>query len=227
MTIERIVKKAHELEIDQIIITDHHENVKDQFLSKFHIFDVEKHIQALHSFGLPAGVEFGWDTETAIEFPIEKYEFVILCFHDLHTAGDDTKINYERYLQDVWKGVNTFTQYTVLGHLDLPRRYIAGNIPFTKIDFPYFEAIFRKIIPLGKGIELNCSAISSYGEPNPASDIVELYYQCGGRVITLGSDAHEIEKIGQNLFRGIEILKSIGFKYLSVYENGELGFKPF
>jgi len=73
---------------------------------------------------------------------------------------------------------------------------------------------------------LNCSTIRQYGQPNPARDLLELYFNCGGKVITLGSDAHKIDDIGKDLLKGRAILEEIGFRYLTVFEDGEYTFRP-
>ena len=56
--------------------------------------------------------------------------------------------------------------------------------------------IFNVIIPEGKGIELNTSGVR-YGLANgmPSDDILNLYKQCGGEIITLGSDAHRVSEL--------------------------------
>ncbi len=226
MTIPQIVERAEALGIDQYIITDHYENVSDRGLKRFFISNPEEHMAQLRAHGLPTGLEFGWDTKTPINYPVEAYDFVLLSFHDLRRNEFGGSIHYESYLEDVWNGINAFHHYTVLAHLDLPRRYIQDNIPFQKKYYPFFEQIFKKLIEEGKGIELNCSTIRQYGQPNPDRDIIELYFRCGGKVLTLGSDAHQIEDIGKDLLKGLAILKEIGFQYLTVYENGEYIFKP-
>jgi histidinol-phosphatase (PHP family) len=225
MKIQEIVERSHAIGIDNIIITDHYENVSADYLTKFYISEPEKHMEDLRHFGLPTGLEFGWDNKTPINYPVDKYDFVLLSFHDIKISGNGNQKSYQEYLMDVLAGVHHFSDYTVLAHLDLPRRYRAGNPPFTKELYPTLELIFKKIIREGKGIELNCSTISSYGVPNPAPELLELYHRCGGKIVTLGSDAHEIETIGKNLIAGKRILEQIGFKYLYVWEKDEFVFK--
>ena len=226
MTIPQIVERAEALGIDRFIITDHYENVSASGLRRFFIPDPEEHLAQLRAYGLPTGLEFGWDTETPIRYPVEAYDFVLLSFHNLKRSGFRGAIDYDAYLEDVWNGVNLFRHFTVLAHLDLPRRYVEGNPPFSQQHYPHFERIFKKLIEDGKGIELNCSTIRQYGQPNPARDLLELYFNCGGKVITLGSDAHKIDDIGKDLLKGRAILEEIGFRYLTVFEDGEYTFRP-
>jgi histidinol-phosphatase (PHP family) len=40
----------------------------------------------------------------------------------------------------------------------------------------------------------------------------------GGRNITIGSDAHELEDIGKGINDGIEILKKLGYNYILVFD---------
>ena len=53
------------------------------------------------------------------------------------------------------------------------------------------QLIFKTIIPKGKGIEVNTSGFA-YGLDSamPSIDILKLYKELGGEIITVGSDAH-------------------------------------
>ncbi|HPV63449.1 MAG TPA: histidinol phosphate phosphatase, partial [Fervidobacterium sp.] len=65
---------------------------------------------------------------------------------------------------------------------------------------------------------LNTAAMSLYGEPNPSIEILKLYKSLGGRNITIGSDAHELEDIGKGINDGIEILKKLGYNYILIFD---------
>lgn len=54
------------------------------------------------------------------------------------------------------------------------------------------ERILHQVIADGKGIEVNTSCFA-YGlaDLTPSRRILELYRQMGGRIVTIGSDAHD------------------------------------
>ena len=45
------------------------------------------------------------------------------------------------------------------------------------------------------------------------------YYAQGGRLVTLGSDAHCTEDLGKGIDQGLELLKAAGFREFAVYEK--------
>ena len=53
----------------------------------------------------------------------------------------------------------------------------------------------------------------------PCIDIIKRYHELGGRVITIGSDAHEPKYLTDQFSATCEMLQEIGFKYYAVYEK--------
>ncbi|MBO1912439.1 histidinol phosphate phosphatase, partial [Microvirga sp. 3-52] len=89
------------------------------------------------------------------------------------------------------------------------------------------SAIFNEIIPAGKGIELNTSGVR-YGLPHamPSDDVLKLYKQCGGEVITLGSDAHRVGEIAFDFKESLALLQSVGFNYIATFDQQQPTFHP-
>ena len=58
----------------------------------------------------------------------------------------------------------------------------------------------------------------------PSVDIIKMYKSLGGEIITFGSDAHKPDRILGYYKETMEILKTIGFKYLSTYTERKLDF---
>ena len=80
--------------------------------------------------------------------------------------------------------------------------------------------IFKVIIHNGKGIEINTSAVGlSYNDTNPNLEIIKLYRQMGGEIITVGSDSHGKENIGKGFSLVEEYLRRAGFRFLTVFRK--------
>ena len=60
--------------------------------------------------------------------------------------------------------------------------------------------------------------------PNMA--VIQRYFDLGGKLITVGSDAHRWADVGAGVEKGLEMLKSVGFHHFTVYENHEPEFLP-
>lgn len=159
----------------------------------------------------------------------DKLDFVICSIHEVGDlefwTGDfqrgHTQEEYNRaYYEELLKVVETFHDYSVLGHLDLIRRYDpAGEFPFEKTR-DLVAAILERVIADGKGIELNTSSFR-YGLPDlqPSTDVLRLYHDLGGRVLTVGSDSHKPEHLGAHIEECHDRLRALGFTELCIYEK--------
>ena len=174
---------------------------------------------------LKLGMEFGMQMHT-----VEKYEklfarypfdFIILSIHQVDDkefwtqdfqSGKTWQQYNERYYEEMLHLVKNYHNYSILGHVDLITRYDkAGVYPFEKIK-PLLTEIFKTVIADGKGIELNTSS-HRYGlnDLTPAKNILKLYRQLGGRIITIGSDSHKAEHLNAYIDEGREELKKLGY----------------
>ena len=184
------------------------------------------------------GLEFGMQTHTVEDFQKlfdsykSKLDFIILSCHQIEDKEFWTKefqkgkmpdeYNAE-YYEEIYKVINNFKDYSILGHLDLIQRYnkqFEGEVyPFEK-NKEVITKILKKVIEDGKGIEVNTSSFA-YGldDLTPSRDILKLYYELGGKIITAGSDAHKAKDVGRHIKEIYNELKEIGFKEICTYEK--------
>lgn len=223
--IEDIIEQSRKMEIEHLIITDHVDDMQTEFAKGDTIVNTSEYIQTMAKFGLPAGLEYSWDGKTPQSVDLSDFDFVILSYHCEFTR-ENGLISYGKYLDDFEKIIAQVENFKVIGHIDFPRRYDEANRKFNGDLYGKLKDLFKNLVYRGKGIELNMAAISMYGEPNPDWDILQLYKDSGGDVITIGSDAHTAERVGKNITLGIKRLKEIGFDYLDIFEDGKWVKKP-
>ncbi|WP_423784330.1 hypothetical protein [Faecalibaculum rodentium] len=111
--------------------------------------------------------------------------------------------------------------------MDLIVRYDkAGVYPFEKVKDLITE-ILKVVIADGKGIELNTSSVR-YGlsDTQPSRDILRLYRELGGQIITLGSDSHRPDHLGAHIASSMELLKELGYEAFCTFEIGRPVFHP-
>ena len=71
-----------------------------------------------------------------------------------------------------------------------------------------------------KGIEVNTSGYAVNGNCGfPNYNQVKRYFDLGGRIITIGTDSHAVDRIGQHVEDVKDNLKKIGFKEISTFTN--------
>lgn len=182
---------------------------------------------------LKLGLEFGVQMHTIPQYEalFQRYpfDFIILSVHQVEDKefwtqdfqkGRTQKEYNERYYEEMLHLVHHFPHYSVLGHIDLITRYDkAGIYPFSKIR-PYLEDILKKVIADGKGIEVNTSS-HRYGlaDSTPSKEILKLYYELGGEILTIGSDSHKPEHLGTYIDEAKELLRTIGFRAFCTFER--------
>ena len=180
-----------------------------------------------------AGMEFGVQTHTIPQyeklFRSYPFDFIILS---IHQAGDQefwtnefqngrTQQEYnEGYYKELLSVVQNYHNYSVLGHMDLIVRYDSyGVYPFEKLK-PLLTEILKTVIADGKGIEVNTSNVR-YGlkDSTPGKDILLLYKELGGKIITLGSDSHRKGQLACNFVNTKKYLSDLGFEYFCTYQK--------
>ena len=71
-----------------------------------------------------------------------------------------------------------------------------------------------------KGIEVNTSS-HRYGlkDLTPSRDILKLYKELGGKIITIGSDSHKPGHLGAFVDETKEELKALGFEQICTFDK--------
>jgi histidinol-phosphatase (PHP family) len=111
----------------------------------------------------------------------------------------------------------------VLTHLTCPLRYIVGKYGVA-VDMSEYdgeiEEILRLAIEKHLALEINTSGIGSfYGEYMPYESILRTYRAMGGYLITLASDAHTADRVGNGFAEAARMLKGIGFTNAYYYKQ--------
>lgn len=231
------IEKAISLGFDEICFTEHIDHgipnafccdcdaYRETFLKYKNIYDDK----IILKFGIELGVQA--HHKQYFQNIVEKYpfDFVLMSFHqveDKELWNNDfqygkTQDEYNKiYFDEIYKSAEVFKGYNVLGHMDLLRRYDShGEYPFSKSK-DQIEQIFKLIIPEGKGIEVNTSSFRyNLKDLTPSTDILKFYREMGGEIITIGSDSHCEKHLGSHIKEVREILKTLGYKYFSTFEN--------
>ena len=128
-------------------------------------------------------------------------------------AGLDVMKTYHQYFDEVLKAVET-GGFDILAHFDLVKRFGARYVgPFELEPFrKQVRAILHVMIEKGIAMEVNTSGLRQpCAEMFPGREILELYRDLGGRLVTIGSDSHRTEQLGFGLKEGLALLRSLGF----------------
>ncbi|MBR1650770.1 MAG: histidinol-phosphatase HisJ family protein [Lachnospiraceae bacterium] len=181
------------------------------------------------------GVEIGFQTsctrENAVLAKSHDFDFIIGSTHLVrgmdpyypeYFEGRDAEEAYREYFEDELLNIKKNSNFDIYGHLDYVVRY--GTDPSKEYDFgrhaELFDEILKTLIDKEKGIELNTGGIKKgMTQFHPCMKVLKRYRELGGEIITIGSDAHKPENVGEYFDRAAEVLKECGFEYYCVFEK--------
>lgn len=84
----------------------------------------------------------------------------------------------------------------VLAHLGVYKRYYSNKPDESNVSH-IIDEIFRVMIRRGISLEVNTSGFrKTYKRSIPEFDILERYYNIGGRLFSIGSDSHTLDHFG-------------------------------
>lgn len=165
---------------------------------------------------------------------LPELDFIIGSLHNLKDIKDFYEFKYESAAQcmelmdayaDELIELAGMDFFDVMAHVGYTIRYMRRdgfNVSFDLTTFgDKIEHLLKTLIERGKGIEINCSGfrMEKIGGPTPTVDVLKLYRQLGGEIITIGSDAHRIPQAAEGLSQGFDILRELGYKYITVFEQ--------
>lgn len=152
-------------------------------------------------------------------------------FYGSEYRGDDHSQNIiDNYMNELIE-LSLVDCFDVMAHIGYPSRYIrkggAGVEISTRTYGEKLTVLLKNLIERGKGIEINCSGFRTPpgGGSLPTLDVLRLYKELGGEIITVGSDAHKVDNAGVGLAEGFDILRDLGYKYVTVFEKREPSFE--
>lgn len=125
------------------------------------------------------------------------------------------------FLENTLACVESHDDYDVLGHLTFiskaranPRRELIRYEEYPSL----FDEILRQLVRHEKGMEVNTSGVDLCGGTLPTLDMIQRFHKMGGRIVTIGSDAHNCARVGQYSFEMVKELKDM-FGYVCTFEG--------
>lgn len=188
------------------------------------------------SISIKKGLEFGIQSITvdAYEKLYASYQddldFVLFSMHQVNNLEFWTqdfqkekiqKQYNDEYYKEIYQTMQMFHHYSCLAHLDLLARYDENGIYPFENEKDIIAEILKYAIRDGKGIEINTSSWK-YGlkDTQPSRAILKLYKDLGGKIITVGSDAHETKYLASHIKDAYAILKNeIGINEICTFDH--------
>lgn len=253
-TPDTLCRRALEIGLTDLAITDHCD-INGEVEKLYPIYDSDAAysavMEAKEKYRGCVNLVYGLELGNATQYPDEAravlerhpYEFVIGSLHNLKDVPDFSCLNYEnmndavidslfsRNIEELIE-MTSFDggtrQFTTIGHITYMHRYVA--LAQKKINFkPHYERIadlYKNIIKRDIALEINVSTLwKGLGISMPTLELLKLYRDVGGKLVTIGSDAHSPENLGKSIRQGHALLNAAGFHEIMLIRNGEKVFE--
>ncbi len=233
-----MVEAAVKAGLKEICFTDHwdyHSDPNDTH-DLFSLDDYSKAYDTLKDdrIIIRRGIEYGlteWNIKECDDVLSKRnFDFVIGSVHFVDGydpyypefwKGMTPEKAYRRYLEKTLECVELHNNFDVLGHLTYVCKS-AHNPSSSPVTYEGNEEISDEIMKLlvkkGMGMEINTSGVNKTGDFLPPAAFLRRFKELGGEIVTIGSDAHTPDRVGEYAKEGLEILKDI-FGYVCTFEN--------
>ncbi len=235
---EAVVKEAERLGLKEICFTDHHDlNGKPD--GEHYLFTLEDYSKAYDKLfsdkvKIRRGVEMGltlWNKAEAEKFISgREFDFVLGSVHyadgyDPYFAefweGIDFRQGVDKYLKGTMECVKLHDNFDVLGHLTYVCKSTYNpehkTVPYSEVS-DMADEIMKCLVAKGKGMEINSSGVDKAGDFLPSLDYLKRFRELGGEIVTIGSDAHDISRLGQYSKEALAMAKEV-FGYICTFEK--------
>ena len=246
-THDAMCKRALEVGLSDIAFTDHCD-INGEVEGLYAPYDADRAFNAMmevkekykkKNLNVICGIELGNATQypeaAAAVLAAHPYEFVIGSLHNLRDVPDFCLLNYDRMphpligrlfdraLDETIEMVQ-FPGITTLGHFTYMHRYItrAGKALSFKPYMEKIEHLYRTVIAKDVALELNVSTLwQGLGIAMPTMDLLKFYKDCGGKLVTIGTDSHAMQSLGKPIRKGYAILETVGFHEVLTIRDGQ------
>ena len=162
------------------------------------------------------------------------FGFVIGSLHDMDGAdiygadiykGKDKDEVYGLFLDYMLRCVKC-ADFDVLGHFDYVERYVLRHGGYEngsldpEVHRGIIDEILKTLVSDGRGLEVNSSGFFYWlNHPHPDVSILKRFRELGGEIVTIGSDAHRVDRLGRYYSETVQTLKDAGFGHCAVYRE--------
>lgn len=224
MTLASIIATKDELNIG-VILTDHLDlNYYKE--GQFRV-DLDKFFSIYSPYRcntLLLGVEVGLSSSVLLENEktTQKYPFDFIL-GSVHSVNDEdiyssyphkglSRTDYfNNYFQATIKYITEFSNFDSLAHIDYPCRYcnFENNNFSIKEHGEYLKEIFTVLINRNQALEINTRRLNIKDVYPATFELYKFYADCGGKYVTLGSDAHTDDAIASNFDIALNLCKEL------------------
>lgn len=238
MAAQQVIDGAKKAGLREICFTDHVDYDPNAGVQTM-VFDTNAYSAAYDSLKAPGlairlGMEFGMTPDNVPllreKLAERRYDYILGSVHFVdgldvyfpeYWKGKTVFQAQRKYLEQTLACVRIHEDFDVLAHLTFLSKSPANP---EKVPIPYeshrkiLDEILKELAKKGKGLEINTSGVDRQVGFLPDKEYFVRFRELGGRIVTVGSDAHTPDRVGQYCGEACGILKEV-FGYVCTFQN--------
>jgi len=244
--IARMCRRAVEIGLDEVCFTEHYDT--DPYDPGYGYYDDARYERRLAAarekfagrLVVRKGLEFDFQSRhsdrLAARLADWRFDFLLGSVHNVFGVIVSQAIRdrsfppdevYRAYFDEVRALIATGLPHC-LGHFDYVRKVshdLLAGYRYGDYDREVADIVAR-LVDAGVGLEVNSRYLDAGQPVVPGLDVLRAYFDAGGRIVTLGSDAHDVTGVGGGLGEACRLLREAGFTEVMAYEAGRATPRP-
>ena len=221
-----------------IITTEHLDfenpiiNYKDSSIDYLKYVGQIKNLNKKYSNKFFLGIEIGYtpNSEKRIEDFLKDKNFNLKLL-SIHQNGNydymcvnkkliSLEVLIQEYFEQMIQALESSIEFNVLAHFEYGLRMIdISVIEFDNLASVFLNKIIELIVKKEIAFEVNTKSMYKYKKENLYSYMIEKYIKKGGRLFTLGSDAHNIKEYAYKFDEATKFLLSKNIKEIILFKD--------
>ena len=223
---------------NDIITTEHLDfenpiiNYKDSLIDYLKYVGQIKNLNKKYSNKFFSGIEIGYTqkSEKKIEDFLKNKNFNLKLL-SIHQNGNydymcvnkkliSLEVLVKEYFEQMIQALESSIEFNVLAHFEYGLRMIdISVIEFDNLASVFLNKIIELIVKKEIAFEVNTKSMYKYKKENLYSYMIEKYIKKGGRLFTLGSDAHNIKEYAYKFDEAKKFLLSKNIKEIILFKD--------
>ena len=221
-----------------IITTEHLDfenpiiNYKDSSIDYLKYVGQIKNLNKKYSNKFFLGIEIGYTqkTEKRIEEFLKDKNFNLKLL-SIHQNGNydymcvnkkliSLEVLIQEYFEQIIQALESSIEFNVLAHFEYGLRMIDISVTdFDNLASVFLNKIIELIVKKEIAFEVNTKSMYKYKKENLYNYIIQKYIKKGGRLFTLGSDAHNIKEYAYKFDEAKNFLLSKNIKEIILFKD--------
>ena len=221
------------------MITTEHLDFENPIINyKDSLFDYLKYVEQVENLNKRypnkffSGIEIGYtpNSEKRIEDFLKDKNFNLKLL-SIHQNGNydymcvnkkliSLEVLIQEYFEQIIQALESSIEFNVLAHFEYSLRMIDISVTdFDNLASVFLNKIIELIVKKEIAFEVNTKSMYKYKKENLYNYIIEKYIKKGGRLFTLGSDAHNIKEYAYKFDEAKNFLLSKNIKEIILFKD--------